>query len=100
MFYDHLLAAQWGNHCETPLPDYCSKVYRLIADRLIDIPESAHAAMKWMAQEDWLSSYSRIEGIADILVRMSRRARRPNPLAGGEEELLAQPEGLSEDFMA
>ncbi len=100
VFYDHLLAAAWGNHHATPLPAYCAEVYRLIAERLNDIPESAHAALRWMAQEDWLSSYARIEGIADILVRMSRRVRRPNPLAGGEEELLANPDGFSQDFMS
>ena len=54
--------------------------------------------MRLMAQEDWLGSYARMEGIADILVRMSRRVRRPNPLAGGESEFLAQPEGFTEDF--
>ncbi len=100
VFYDHLLAAQWGNHYDSPLPDYCSEVYRLIAERIDDIPESAHAAMKWMAQEDWLSSYARVEGISDILVRMARRVRRTNPLAGGEDELLSDLDGFANDFMA
>ncbi len=100
VFYDHLLAAQWGNHDDIPLPDYCSKVYFLINGRLNDIPESARAALRLMAQEDWLGSYARIDGIADILVRMSRRARQPNPLAGGEAELLADLDGFANDFMA
>ena len=98
VFYDHLLAVAWGNHYNTPLPAYCSEVYRLIAGRLDDIPESAHAAMRLMAHEDWLSSYAGVEGIADILVRMSRRVRRPNPLSGGEAEYLADPDGFTEDF--
>lgn len=98
VFYDHLLAAAWGKHYDTPLPDYCAQVYQLIAERQDDIPESAHTAMTLMAHEDWLGSYARIEGIADILDRMSRRARQPNPLAGGEEEFMAQPGGFAEDF--
>ena len=51
-----------------------------------------------MAEEDWLSSYAGIDGIGDILVRMSRRARQPNPLAGGEQEFLTDPAGFATDF--
>jgi acyl carrier protein phosphodiesterase len=51
-----------------------------------------------MASEDWFHSYARIDGIADVLARMSRRARRPNPLAGGEAEFLADAEGFRADF--
>jgi acyl carrier protein phosphodiesterase len=51
-----------------------------------------------MASEDWLQSYAELDGIADVLRRMSRRARQPNPLAGGEEELRAEATGFAEDF--
>jgi acyl carrier protein phosphodiesterase len=51
-----------------------------------------------MAREDWLSSYATVEGIADVLARMSRRARQPNPMAGGEQELLADLDGFTQDF--
>ena len=36
--------------------------------------------------------------IADVLARMSRRARQPNPLANGEQEFLADVEGFTGDF--
>jgi acyl carrier protein phosphodiesterase len=51
-----------------------------------------------MAKENWLSSYAQIEGIADVLARMSYRARQPNPLKNGEEELLADVAGFTSDF--
>lgn len=51
-----------------------------------------------MADQDWLSSYARIEEIADVLARMSRRARQPNPLVNGELEMLADVEGFTWDF--
>ena len=51
-----------------------------------------------MAREDWLQSYAGLEGIADVLARMSRRVRRPNPLAGGEAEFVAAVEGFERDF--
>jgi acyl carrier protein phosphodiesterase len=98
VFYDHLLARDWASIHPQPLDEYCEAVYGLIRDRLHDLPASSHPALKLMAQEDWLTSYAQIEGIADVLARMSRRARQPNPLLRGEQEFLADVEGFTEDF--
>lgn len=98
VFYDHLLARNWGAIHNRPLDEYCAEVYRLIEDRLNDLPVSSHRALTLMAEEDWLASYAHIEGVADVLARMSRRARQPNPLAHGEQEFLADVEGFAGDF--
>jgi acyl carrier protein phosphodiesterase len=100
VFYDHLLAQNWAALHDQPLDEYCENIYRLIKDRLNDLPLSAHSGLTLMAQEDWLSSYAQIEGIADVLSRMSRRARQPNPLANGEQEFLADMDGFTGDFYA
>jgi acyl carrier protein phosphodiesterase len=98
IIYDHLLAKHWHEFHPEPLAAFCAQVYRLIGARLPDIPESAHFALQLMADEDWLASYRHIDGIADVLARMSRRARQPNPLLNGEAEYLADPEGYELDF--
>lgn len=98
IFYDHLLARDWSMHHDQPLTDYCQGVYRMLADRIPHLPENAHPALRLMASEDWLNSYAELEGIADVLARMSRRARQPNPLVGGEVELQADIEGFGNDF--
>jgi hypothetical protein len=36
--------------------------------------------------------------VGGVLQRMSRRARQPNPLAGGEVEFVADAAGFAEDF--
>jgi acyl carrier protein phosphodiesterase len=100
VFYDHLLARNWPALHHRPLDEFCEAVYRLIRDRLYDLPISSRRALTLMADEDWLASYARIEGIADVLERMSRRARQPNPLANGEQELLADVDGFAGDFHA
>lgn len=100
VFYDHLLAQNWTAVHPQPLREYCANVYRLVHDRLSDLPVSAHPALELMAREDWLTSYVYIDGIADVLARMSRRARQPNPLAQGEQEFLADVEGFAGDFQA
>ena len=98
VFYDHLLARNWAAIHQQPLVEYCEAVYALIEARLHDLPASAHPALMLMAQEDWLTSYAQIEGITDVLARMSRRARQPNPLTNGEQEFLADVDGFTGDF--
>lgn len=100
IFYDHLLARDWARYREDGLGDYCVRVYRQIAERRHHLPDSAHHALELMAREDWLQSYTELEGIADVLARMSRRARQPNPLAGGEADFVAAAEGFERDFRA
>ncbi|WP_434513732.1 ACP phosphodiesterase [Dechloromonas sp. ARDL1] len=98
IFYDHLLARDWARLRPMPLERYCTEVYRHIDARLADLPEQARPAMNLMAREDWLRSYADLAGIADVLQRMARRARQPNPLAGGEQAFAADAAGFGEDF--
>lgn len=100
IFYDHLLARDWARYRADELGGYCAGVYRQIADRRHHLPDSSHHALELMAREDWLQSYGGLEGIADVLARMSRRARQPNPLAGGEADFVAAGEGFEGDFRA
>lgn len=100
IFYDHLLARDWAELHPRPFADYRHGVYLQVADRFDALPASCHRALNLMSSEDWFHGYARIDGIADVLARMSRRARRPNPLAGGETEFLANAEGFRGDFQA
>ena len=98
MFYDHLLARDWAAHHAVPLEAFCAEVYRQIEVRLPALRPDAHGVLRMMAREDWLSSYARVDGLAEVLARMSRRARQPNPLLAGERELLADVAGFEADF--
>ena len=98
IFYDHLLARDWDALHPTILPTFNAQVYRHVADRRPDLPSSSHQALDTMSEQDWLTSYASMNGIADVLKRMSRYARQPNPLSGGEEELLADLPGFQADF--
>jgi len=100
IFYDHLLALEWTSRHKQPLSEFSASVYQQIAARMNQIPQTAHRAMAFMAAEDWFVSYSDLDGIATVLARMSRRARQPNPLAGGEQEFVSDPVGFAADFDA
>ena len=49
--------------------------------------------------EDLILSYLDVEGVGRALERLSKRVKRPNPLANGGVELSRHYEGLHEDFL-
>ena len=97
LYYDHFLAAQWHEWSTEPLPRYLKNTRSIIEERLADLPERLQGLLPYIFDE-LLPSYREIGGIATALARLSRRARRPNPLAGGEEDLVRHYEELREDF--
>lgn len=100
IFYDHLLAASWTSWHAQPLDAFSTSVYEQVAGRMHEIPEIAHRGLNLMAAEDWFVRYAELDGIAAVLARMSRRARPPNPLAGGEQDFVLDAAGFARDFQA
>lgn len=96
IFYDHILARDWSG--PPKLAECCAGIYAHIAARAADLPAHVSPAMALMAKEDWLASYAEIDGMRDVLHRMSQRARQPNPLADGMDEFTANPQPFAEDF--
>lgn len=100
IFYDHLLARDFARHHDIALAGFTQQVYAQIAARSAELPVAVPPVLRLMATEDWLGSYAALDGIADVLARMGRRARQPNPLVGGEAEFVADAAGFAADFSA
>jgi len=97
LFYDHFLALEWGEWSDEPLSVWLARVRLIVEDHRSSLPERLQGFVAVLF-EDLLPSYREVGGIGRALERMSRRVRRPNPLAGGEEELVRHYEGLGDDF--
>jgi acyl carrier protein phosphodiesterase len=98
MFYDHLLANDWDAWHAAPLDAFAARAYRALARHLGELPADARPALRLMIDERWLESYASRAGLADVLTRMSRRVRRPNPLADGMIDLEREAARLDTDF--
>jgi acyl carrier protein phosphodiesterase len=104
LFYDHFLARHW-THFSTWLQDappalstFTADTYRLIAHYPEPLPPAFAPVFERMAAHDWMSGYRDLERIALALDRMAEfRLRRPNPLAGSGEELVAEYAGYEAD---
>lgn len=99
MFYDHLLARSWERFHPAPLEAFADAAYTLLEDHAPLLPERLTLILPAMRRNNWLASYAEGHSIALALERMAvHRLRRPNPLAGGLEELLADEAGFEADF--
>ena len=85
LFYDHLLAQAWQDYSALPLHTYAGGLYTLLHDHRDALPEKGRD----------------VDAVGQAIDRMStHRIRRANPLAGGIEEYLADPQGFRDDFDA
>lgn len=73
VFYDHFLAAEWKNYFHVTIEIYAKAIYNLLDKHEGMIPGRSKFTLKFMKQDDWLSSYATLEGIHEVLVGMSRR---------------------------
>ncbi|WP_421237122.1 ACP phosphodiesterase [Aeromonas jandaei] len=80
MLYDHWLSQHWQAFSADPLHRFLTQSYgQLLADHHV-LPEGLPLPLKRMAEQNWIASYQRKEGLAQALNGIGRRLRRPMPL--------------------
>jgi len=104
LFYDHLLARDWADYsdyCTETLDGYVARLYVALEAHTALLPEKAREIAELMRRYDWLGSYRNVEAVGGVIDRMAiHRLSRANPLGGGIEEFLADPDGFEADFRA
>ncbi len=99
LFYDHFLVTEWHNWSDEPFDRYLARTRSIIEGQRAELPERLQQLVPVIFAE-LLPSYGEVSGIGAALERMSRRVARPNPLAGGEGELVRHCDALRADFRA
>ncbi len=90
IFYDHFLAQDLDiESFRDPLLRHANH----LPEKLRDLPNR-------MISTRWLGSYSSVESIAYVLVRMQQRRARVTGLIGAEQDLLNHYDALREDCKA
>jgi len=100
LFYDHYLARHWSDYAATPLEEFTAHVYSTLLERRDLLPERLQAIASNMARTDWLGSYREMGAVGEALDRIGTRLKRGNALLDSVEELLANYQGLEQDFRA
>ena len=97
LFYDHFLVRDWHTVSPSPLAAFLKHARSVVERHHDELPERQQKLVTYIFEE-LIPLYGEIDGVADALRRMSRRIGRPNPLSGGEAELVAHYESLHADF--
>lgn len=87
LFYDHVIASNWDRLSDEPLDLFTSRMYDLLQTHRKLMPERTRFMLTYMVRDDWLGSYSRIDGVARALRGLASRVRGGEALLGAEEVL-------------
>ena len=102
VFYDYILATNWQDYSNIPLTEFTSIVYTSWSDHLSNLPLYPQGVIRRLIAEDWLSSYSTLEGIeltlARISYRLNRRSKRNYDLTPTIAQLTYNYLLLEQDF--
>ncbi len=96
--FDHFLARSWSEYSNEELADFTRKVYVFLSKYSHILPYKPRSMITKMIEEDWLGSYQYIEGIGQIMDRVSRRLTRGEGMLGAVKELETNYEKMEENF--
>ncbi len=99
VFYDHFLVKNWGSFSNAPFQSFTKSKYRELKNNKMYMPQNAQEFLVLMEKYDWLSAYGTIEGIDDVLKRMSTRTRFDSKMEKSAENLVKHYEDFNEHFM-
>jgi acyl carrier protein phosphodiesterase len=98
IYYDHLLAQQWSDHVQVPLPQFVAGFYEELTLVRREIPAEVHPLLDHLRREDWLGANSTIVGPQGALLRVERRLSWRVDLSGAAAVFAREQSALAEDF--
>lgn len=87
IFYDHMLAVKWHQYSDQTLAQFAQSVFHVMDQHVDVLPERIAMMYPYFKGQNWMLSYNTVEGIGEILGRMSRRINRGVPMQGATTEL-------------
>ena len=85
ILYDHFLAKNWGKFYNIPLTTYSTNFYELLQNNYSILPSRVQNLLPVMIRQNWLVSYTTIEGISGILKGMDNRTSYRSNMAGANQ---------------
>jgi acyl carrier protein phosphodiesterase len=77
IFYDYFLSTSWDNYNPMDLQSYIDYVFATLKKHYYDFPQGIKNWFPNFIRNNWLIKYSTIEGIEEVLHRMSSRTSLP-----------------------
>ncbi|HBF87904.1 MAG TPA: DUF479 domain-containing protein [Bacteroidales bacterium] len=78
IFYDHFLAKNWDKFSNENYHQFIHGFYFCLLTHYWSLPMKIKVVFPFLVLNNWLKQYATIDGIEDILARMSLRTSLPN----------------------
>lgn len=98
VFFDYLLAQNWSQFTNLDRQSFISSIYQSFAEYNGPLPDPVPDLFERLVREDWLTTYTHLEGVELVLDRISRRLQRKVNLAASMEDLLRNYDQLNQRF--
>jgi acyl carrier protein phosphodiesterase len=100
IFYDHFLLNSWHVYSNKPIDDYILNVHDILCQHLDVLPEGVRLFLPSFIKNNWIQKYSTVEGIEDILHRMSNHTTLPEETEFAIKVLREDYNEFAEEFKA
>ena len=80
VYYDFLLAKNWDKYAvgnEGDLRFFVDKIYNLLTNRVLELPEKLQKRLHLMIADDWLMRYTTFEGLNGAFLRIEKATTFP-----------------------
>jgi len=98
IFYDFFLASRWNDFHPVELEKFVDDVFLVLKKYYYDFPQGIKNWFPNFLRNNWLLSYSTIEGIERVLQRMSSRTSLPNHTDFAIEVLRLEENEMRKEF--
>jgi acyl carrier protein phosphodiesterase len=98
IFYDHFLAKNWNQYSSEPLTNFVSRFYQSLNDNYECLNDRTKKMLPYLIEQNWLMSYSTIDGIESILEKMDNRMKSNSNMRFSVTELKTFNEEFEKEF--
>ena len=78
IFYDHFLIKLWNDYSCVPLNDFVVHTHQILQKFYDILPEGVRLFVPAFIKNNWIQKYASIEGVREVLERMSCRTTLPD----------------------
>jgi len=99
VLYDHFLCKTWDDFGMVPFSQFTQSCYRLLSQRLVNMPPRMQTVVTHMVNNDGLSLYNDMKGVNKAISHLSSRIRFSNSFASCIDDIAANYDELYSNFL-
>lgn len=98
IIFDHFLSVHWSEYSDQALQDFLQSIYDGFDRHPGWLGDELAPLVPRIKQENWLMSYTTLDGLALTFARMAERSPRLAPITGARDDLAAHYQSFDDAF--